>query len=155
MREAAPPRHLRHPERVEPICSLVQEALSARLDGEEQPVDAGATARHLERCAACRSFDAAAARLPRIVDPGVGSPGRHDVVRVLATAARRRGTLPHAVERALQPFGSARSQWALPVMALAVALPPLSLGVLSHVGAAHPDAHVHCATFLAHLAARR
>lgn len=46
-------------------CKTYREALSARLDGEQGPVSDEALDRHLEECAACRSWQQCAGELSR------------------------------------------------------------------------------------------
>lgn len=46
-------------------CALAREALSARLDGEQEPVAGADLDAHLARCATCRSWFAAAGELAR------------------------------------------------------------------------------------------
>jgi predicted anti-sigma-YlaC factor YlaD len=48
-------------------CELYREALSARLDGEDEPVEAADTDQHLQRCPACREWFQAAAAVTRLV----------------------------------------------------------------------------------------
>ncbi|MEV0134326.1 zf-HC2 domain-containing protein [Dactylosporangium sp. NPDC050688] len=47
-------------------CEAFREALSARLDGEAEPVDAALTDAHLARCAGCRTWHAEAATATRL-----------------------------------------------------------------------------------------
>ncbi|MEU6579420.1 zf-HC2 domain-containing protein [Nocardia sp. NPDC046763] len=37
-------------------CETIREALSARIDGEQEPIAAGSADRHLDACADCRSW---------------------------------------------------------------------------------------------------
>ncbi|GAA3197138.1 zf-HC2 domain-containing protein [Dactylosporangium siamense] len=48
-------------------CEAFREALSARLDGEAEPIDAALTDAHLLRCAGCRTWHADAADATRLV----------------------------------------------------------------------------------------
>lgn len=67
-------------------CEQCRTALSARLDGETEPVPAESTDRHLAGCAACRTWQRQATALTRRlrVRPAVAEPDLTD--RVLATA---------------------------------------------------------------------
>lgn len=47
-------------------CEAFREALSARLDGEAEPVDAALTDAHLARCAGCRAWHSDAATATRL-----------------------------------------------------------------------------------------
>jgi predicted anti-sigma-YlaC factor YlaD len=47
------------------MCQACREALSARLDGEAEPMPAGAVDRHVSTCAGCRSWLVRAERLHR------------------------------------------------------------------------------------------
>ncbi|OLR91983.1 zf-HC2 domain-containing protein [Actinokineospora bangkokensis] len=81
-------------------CLTCREALSARLDGEDEPVPAERTDEHLAGCPACRDWQAravAGARLLR-VRPAARVPDLTD--RVLAEAAvppRTRDLLPRGL----------------------------------------------------------
>lgn len=57
-------------------CSTCREALSARLDGEAEPVPAADTDAHLSTCSACRSWQARAEAMTRTlrVRPAVPTP---------------------------------------------------------------------------------
>jgi predicted anti-sigma-YlaC factor YlaD len=46
-------------------CEVCREALSARLDGEAEPASPAAVDEHLDRCAACRRWEAEAITLTR------------------------------------------------------------------------------------------
>ncbi|WP_283312349.1 zf-HC2 domain-containing protein [Rhodococcus sp. IEGM 1354] len=48
-------------------CSIAREALSARIDGEREPVPAARVDEHLEVCADCRSWYASASALTRAI----------------------------------------------------------------------------------------
>ncbi|MEV0843999.1 zf-HC2 domain-containing protein [Actinocatenispora sera] len=67
-------------------CEQCRTALSARLDGETEPVPAESTDQHLAGCAACHSWQRQATALTRRlrVRPAVAEPDLTD--RVLATA---------------------------------------------------------------------
>jgi predicted anti-sigma-YlaC factor YlaD len=47
-------------------CEDCRDAISARLDGEDPGVEAGAVERHLDGCAACRAFSDRAAHVTRL-----------------------------------------------------------------------------------------
>ncbi|MDI3313544.1 MAG: zf-HC2 domain-containing protein [Mycobacterium sp.] len=57
-------------------CEMCREAVSARLDGEAEPVAPAVVDDHLSKCPACRRWQAAAARLTRAlrVRPVVETP---------------------------------------------------------------------------------
>lgn len=55
-------------------CERYREALSARLDGEETPVERAATDRHLAACAECRTWLDQAAALSRLARTSVVPP---------------------------------------------------------------------------------
>jgi protein SCO1/2 len=57
-------------------CTRLEEAISARIDGEDQGMDADVVDAHLHRCAGCRGFEAAArAQHRRLrVRPATGVP---------------------------------------------------------------------------------
>ncbi|MGX7826713.1 zf-HC2 domain-containing protein [Actinokineospora sp. 24-640] len=101
-------------------CETCREALSARLDGEAEPVDA-----HLADCAACRAWHADAADLTRAlrVREAVPTPDLADAV--LAADPRR------------EPAGYRRL--ALGVVAVA----QLTLGMAQLLGVTHGPGHSH------------
>jgi predicted anti-sigma-YlaC factor YlaD len=68
-------------------CELCREALSARLDGEAEPVAPAVVDEHLSNCPACRRWEAEAARLTRVlrVRPAVETP---DLTAAVLAAAR-------------------------------------------------------------------
>jgi predicted anti-sigma-YlaC factor YlaD len=99
-------------------CERFREALSARLDGEDDPGETAALDAHLETCAACRQWadDAqAVTRLARI--SFVGDPAELDVAKLLAATApaqakkpekKKRPRLSKALRMALGAFGAAQ-----------------------------------------------
>lgn len=116
-------------------CQQFQEALSARLDGEDPVVPAAELDRHVAACAACASYAA-----------GIGVVHRRSAVRPAETvpdlSARILAALPDPVvpapvaAPALVPAGPAAgrshwSRWALLVVALtqfAISVPPMLFG---------------------------
>ncbi|MBS4727708.1 zf-HC2 domain-containing protein [Mycobacterium sp. SM1] len=67
-------------------CEMCREALSARLDGEAEPVAPAVVDEHLSKCPACRRWEAEAARLTRAlrVRPVVETPDLVDAVLAAA-----------------------------------------------------------------------
>ncbi|MEV4512790.1 zf-HC2 domain-containing protein [Dactylosporangium sp. NPDC049525] len=77
-------------------CEAFREALSARLDGEAEPIDAALTDAHLLRCAGCRTWHADAAsatRLFRVRQVPAQPAGSDDLLAALDA----HGVLPAAV----------------------------------------------------------
>lgn len=69
-------------------CTQCREALSARLDGEEDPANADAVDRHLASCPSCRQFAADAARVTRLARTAVAG-AEPDFTAAILTAAPR------------------------------------------------------------------
>ncbi|HEX7662616.1 MAG TPA: zf-HC2 domain-containing protein [Pseudonocardiaceae bacterium] len=71
-------------------CQVCREALSARLDGEAEPVDPARADRHLRGCSDCRAWREDSVMLTRLlrVRPAVDTPDL--TTRVLAAALRLR-----------------------------------------------------------------
>jgi predicted anti-sigma-YlaC factor YlaD len=102
-------------------CLTCREALSARLDGEEEPVPAERTDEHLASCAACRSWQGRAAETTRTLRVRQATP-----VPDLADAI---------LEIAVPPSG-VRGWWArIALIAVAAAQLSLALGQMLGVGA--------------------
>ncbi|GAB3475677.1 zf-HC2 domain-containing protein [Amycolatopsis cihanbeyliensis] len=101
-------------------CDLCREALSARVDGEQEPVSPDAVDRHLAGCALCRSWQAKAERLRR-------STTLHSAPAVpdLTATILRRAELP------------ARRPWVLRVVLGAVAVAQSTLGGAQLLGLAN------------------
>lgn len=76
-------------------CTQCNEALSARLDGEESVAERGVIDVHLASCAACRWFADEAARVTRLARTAVATQEPDVLEAVLAAAPRLRG--PHLV----------------------------------------------------------
>jgi predicted anti-sigma-YlaC factor YlaD len=74
-------------------CSQIQMAISADLDGETLPIPREALGRHLDRCAACRQFQAGAVTLQRRtrVQPAPAVPDLTPRVLAAIGAERRPG----------------------------------------------------------------
>ncbi|MCS7475431.1 zf-HC2 domain-containing protein [Umezawaea endophytica] len=83
-------------------CDICREALSARSDGEAEPVPAEVTDAHLESCAACRQWQLDSAVLTRglRLRPAVDVPDLTDRILAAAppppTARTTRGWYPRA-----------------------------------------------------------
>jgi predicted anti-sigma-YlaC factor YlaD len=73
-------------------CERCREALSARLDGEREPGRPGAADAHLSRCAACRRWYAAAARVTDLVRAAAPTPASSRPSEAGIAPARRGGT---------------------------------------------------------------
>lgn len=114
-------------------CSVVREALSARLDGETGPLDPDSVGRHLHGCPACRSWQEDLAILHRLVRVRAAEPvpdlsaaivdAHHPAPR--RSLARRRA----AFDGLREPISNVR--WGLFIVALTqlvLAGPPLLLG---------------------------
>ncbi|EWM19070.1 LigA protein [Kutzneria sp. 744] len=99
-------------------CMTCREALSARMDGEQEPVPAASTDLHLEECAACQAWSAEASRLTR-------------TLRV-----RPVGAVPDLAARILEdaPASIPRVHWSRIALGL-VALVQIALGVAEVFGA--------------------
>jgi predicted anti-sigma-YlaC factor YlaD len=99
-------------------CMTCREALSARMDGEPEPMPASATDQHLDECAACQAWSAEASRLTR-------------TLRV-----RPVGAVPDLTAQILEnaPEPMARVHWARIALGV-VALAQLALGVAEVFGA--------------------
>jgi predicted anti-sigma-YlaC factor YlaD len=96
-------------------CEAYREALSARLDGEVEPIDAALTDAHLLRCAGCRAWHADAAAAIRLfrVQQVVGHPAGPDD---LLAALDAHGVLPAETRKpsAVKPrFRGAAGRWVL------------------------------------------
>jgi predicted anti-sigma-YlaC factor YlaD len=76
-------------------CTQCNEALSARLDGEESAADRDMIDVHLASCAACRWFADEAARVTRLVRTAVATQEPNVLEAVLAAVPRSRR--PHLV----------------------------------------------------------
>lgn len=76
-------------------CETFREALSARLDGEAEPIDAALTDAHLLRCAACRTWHADAASASRLFRVHQ-VPARPAETDTLLAALDAHGVLPAA-----------------------------------------------------------
>lgn len=112
-------------------CESCREALSARLDGEDNPADEeGAAERdavedHLASCADCRGFLDDAAWVTRLTRTGLAEPGPDLVGRVLAAAPRPwRGRFTRVVQVLVGLLGA--GQLALAGVALFVMHGPMA-----------------------------
>jgi predicted anti-sigma-YlaC factor YlaD len=106
-------------------CQTCHEALSARLDGEDEPVPAVETDRHLTSCAPCRAWQARAAQTSRMLRVREAFPVPDLSAAILDTAA-----LPE----------STRGWWAR-IALIAVAAAQLGLALTQVLGAGAPTAH--------------
>ena len=133
-------------------CSLVQEALSAQLDGEPAPLGTSEVLGHLGRCRPCREFQAAAGSLGLLAPPVAPAvPSEQLVAAVVAT--RPRGRLGRRASRLagrLGPVGRDRlgPAWAVPAMLVGVALPPAALAASTGLQPAHVSSRPPCNALL-------
>ncbi|MGH3827109.1 MAG: zf-HC2 domain-containing protein [Pseudonocardiaceae bacterium] len=93
-------------------CTHGREALSARLDGEERPMESGALDAHLAACAACRQFADDVARITRLAR-SAGVTRTPDVAMALMFTSDGLGT----VLRVLTNLESVSSTCAAAMMA--------------------------------------
>lgn len=108
-------------------CSVAREAVSARIDGEREPVPAPRLDEHLATCAPCRAWQAEAVEQTQMLRR---LSGRSQVAAVIPPRARR--TRRDAIRRTMA--GVSWRRWALG----AVGLVQLVLGVAQGFGV-HPD----------------
>jgi len=105
-------------------CSRFRVAISSRLDGEDPGVPDAELDAHVERCARCRSFVAAAEELTRTVRVAPAPPVPDLTPAILAAIGAER-------EAAREPASERALRWVLAAVGLlqiAVALPALVLG---------------------------
>jgi predicted anti-sigma-YlaC factor YlaD len=90
-------------------CEEYREALSARLDGEDEPIPAADTDGHLRRCAACRQrlHDATAVTRMVRLQPVAATP-RVDVAVVVSAVRPRGRRLAGVLRVALGALGAAQ-----------------------------------------------
>jgi predicted anti-sigma-YlaC factor YlaD len=107
-------------------CLTCREAVSARLDGEDEPVPAAQTDEHLAGCAACRAWQVRITEASRLlrVRPAAEVPDLSAAILDLAV-----------------PPASTRGWWAR-IALIAVATGQLSIALAQMLGAGAPhDAH--------------
>jgi predicted anti-sigma-YlaC factor YlaD len=108
-------------------CVTSREALSARIDGEAEPVPAELTDQHLASCGACRSWQARAIALSRALR-----------VRQAPAVPDLSATI---LEMAAPPL-STRGWWAR-IALIAVAAAQIGLALTQVLGVAAPGNHGH------------
>jgi predicted anti-sigma-YlaC factor YlaD len=115
-------------------CDEYREALSARLDGEDDPAERAATDAHLAGCAACRQWFDAAAQVTRMVRTSVVTHEVRVSDEVLAAAPGR--------ERARNVRGRARLVRAVRVALGALGVVQFLLGA-AQIGGFAAGRHLH------------
>jgi predicted anti-sigma-YlaC factor YlaD len=95
-------------------CERYREALSARLDGEDLPIDAAELDAHLAGCAGCRQWAIDAAAVTRLARVQVINRQSRVDAHALATGRKRRPRLSWALRVLLGAFGAA--QFALGIL---------------------------------------
>jgi predicted anti-sigma-YlaC factor YlaD len=106
-------------------CLTCREALSARMDGEAEPAPAEQTDQHLATCAACRSWQARAARTSRMLRVRQAAPVPDLSAAILDMAV---------------PPQSPRGWWAR-IALIVVAVAQLGLALTQILGAGSPADH--------------
>ncbi|WP_236796326.1 zf-HC2 domain-containing protein [Amycolatopsis sp. GM8] len=115
-------------------CETFREALSARIDGEPEPVDPATVDRHLESCADCRAWYSGAQDLRRWMTVRA-APAMPDLTGVI-------------LERIPAPTGE---RWPVRIGLGIVALAQLALSVAQLLGAATGMDAMSGASMLEHL----
>ncbi|WP_367127721.1 zf-HC2 domain-containing protein [Saccharothrix sp. HUAS TT1] len=93
-------------------CRSCREALSARLDGEVEPVPAAETDAHLAQCPACTRRQAGAQALTRSIRVRPAGPGPEFVDAVPAAAPPRHTALAPGLDpAAVAPSSNCGSPW--------------------------------------------
>lgn len=106
-------------------CDLAREALSARIDGEREPVPAARVDEHLAGCGPCRDWQSAAVAQTQVLRRAAGRSQLAAVRPPGAAAARRRGR-PAAWPR-----------WALAAVGVAQVALAVAQGGGAHLGLHH------------------
>jgi anti-sigma factor RsiW len=137
---------------VTPACALVREAISAALDGEEPPVEAGSVERHLAHCQTCRDFGTRVVALSELVGDLTRSaaPPPEALGRVSA-ACRRGGSDADATGLAARlgaPLPGRALPWPALAMGVGIVLPSVTLAALAHFHGASAHVHTPCSVLL-------
>jgi predicted anti-sigma-YlaC factor YlaD len=116
-------------------CDKYQEALSARLDGEEEPIPVADTDRHLRGCQSCRDWLHNASVVTRMVRvQPAAAPPRLDAGALLRAARPRQPRLAGALRVILGAFGAAQFLLGMAQIARNAAVDP-GHGALTAAGA--------------------
>ena len=147
-----------HPDSVRFIvmdCAMVQESISATIDGEDSPIPRAALDGHLATCARCRPFAARACDLSKRLRlttaeaiPDLSS-GILAALLVESPGRRRRRVLVPSAIRAPRPRRA--SQWAAAVVPLGLAVPALAHGLFTHPAVDPSHLATPCTAALSHL----
>lgn len=114
-------------------CDTARQALSARIDGEREPIPAARADEHLTECESCRQWHAAAVAQTQMLRR---LAGRSQLSEVRAAEQRRRHRQP-----ALRPESWPR--WALGAVGLIQLVLAIAHGLLTHLAAEHPHSGGH------------
>jgi predicted anti-sigma-YlaC factor YlaD len=106
-------------------CLTCREALSARLDGEEEPVPAAETDRHLDSCAECRAWETRVTQTSRLLRVREAIPVPDLSAAILEKAA---------------PPQSTRGWWARIALVIA-AIAQVGLALTQVLGSGTPAGH--------------
>lgn len=130
-------------------CELVHEALSARLDDEEPPVERELVDAHLAACASCREFAASLTLLNRRLRVHLVEQAPDLVAPILAAhdrvegRSRRRRLVPSHLD-----WRSA-TRWVAAAVPLGVAVPAIALGAFTHPHVVPSHAQSPCTKYVA------
>ncbi|KQU01944.1 hypothetical protein ASG56_20710 [Rhodococcus sp. Leaf7] len=113
-------------------CTLAREALSARIDGEREPVPSARTDEHLESCARCQNWYASATELTRSLRVG-SAPRTPDLTAQILDAVGVRA--PRGRPRRVARWVCRDHPWRAALVLVAMA--QISLGVAQLLGVGH------------------
>lgn len=111
-------------------CELAREALSARIDGEREPVPAARVDEHVAGCEPCRVWQAAAVDQTQLLRRAAGR-SQLAAVRPPGNAVHRGRSLP-----------GSRQRWALGAVGVAQVALGVAQGSGAHLGLHHAAGHV-------------
>ncbi len=112
-------------------CDLARESLSARIDGEREPVPAARVDEHLAECEACRAWQSAAIGRTQVLRRAAG--------RSQVAAVRPPGDTADRVR--VRPWSWQR--WALAAVGTTQVALAVAQGSGAHLGLHHPAVAVH------------
>lgn len=133
-------------------CNTVREHLSAAIDGEVRGALPAAMARHLRKCADCRTFEQRATTMTRHLRISVLEPVPDLTGQILERVAALTpvSTEVRVAPRARVPFAPLLARWAMAVVPLGLAVSSLASGAFAkpHIVPSHPV--TRCTVALVH-----